>query len=320
MSIGVDITSAIIAEFGKGRDGESLFGDIADKLAMLNVREVRISFFSEESNLLPAYLSRKAVRYFSAQGFGIYIVFHLSDSWADPSNQKTPDSWRSLEIRQLFSNLERYLERNVLELGCSETSIRYVQVGNEITNGMLWPVGHDLSVMLEILGRSLSIVRNQLKTVSIVVHTDLSGQPDRCLEFYRILARRRIEFDRIGLSYYPCWHGEIHNLQKTLEKISLNLDMSVVLSEFGYMHTKQKTESWHGEWRGFDLPYSPRGQSRYICKLVEFLTSGSFRIDEHIYYWGGISCSCQDHYPVSLFDDSGAAFPAAEAIAWANRE
>ena len=76
-----------------------------------------------------------------AKGFRLLIDFHYSDWWADPGKQNKPAAWATLSFADLKDSVYAYT-RNVIEaLKNQNTLPDMVQIGNEITGGMLWPDG-----------------------------------------------------------------------------------------------------------------------------------------------------------------------------------
>ncbi|HEX5324940.1 MAG TPA: glycosyl hydrolase 53 family protein, partial [Capsulimonadaceae bacterium] len=76
-------------------------------------------------------------------GFYLDIDFHYSDSWADPGKQIKPAAWRDLPFDQLVTTMQNYTRDAIAAMRKGGAMPDIVQIGNEITPGMLWPDGRD---------------------------------------------------------------------------------------------------------------------------------------------------------------------------------
>src|SRR5437588_158947 len=86
------------------------------------------------------YIVPLAVRVKSA-GLQFCLDFHYSDTWADPGHQAAPAAWTSLGLAALVQQMRAYNSNTVATFAAAGAMPDYVQVGNEITSGMLWPSG-----------------------------------------------------------------------------------------------------------------------------------------------------------------------------------
>jgi arabinogalactan endo-1,4-beta-galactosidase len=125
------------------------------------------------------------------------------------------------------------------------------------------------------------------------------------------MEKMKVDYDLVGLSYYPVWHGPLKELEKTVSDVSLLTGKNVILCEIGYMNTEQKTSAWFGHWKCDDIPYSPDGQRQYLEYFKKFLQNRlSPYLHPEMFYWGMFSYDNNDHFPVALFDRRGNALPA----------
>ena len=93
------------------------------------------------------------------------LDFHYSDTWADPGKQFMPERWKNVDVASLPDSIYEYTKNSLEVMVKAGASPDLIQVGNEITNGMLWPVAKvdplgmenwDLLVKLLESGQSLS--------------------------------------------------------------------------------------------------------------------------------------------------------------------
>ena len=70
-------------------------------------------------------------------GFKVWLTLHYSDTWADPGHQETPSNWSGLSFNNLKDSLYNYTQKVIHEI-----TPNYIQIGNEINNGILHPTGN----------------------------------------------------------------------------------------------------------------------------------------------------------------------------------
>lgn len=159
-------------------------------------------------------LSKRA----KALGMGILLDFHYSDFWADPGKQIVPKAWRGLSKEELAVAVYDYTVEVLNKLKEENVLPDMVQVGNEITNGLLWPVGKKpaFDEIALFINAGIRGVRAVSKDIPIMLHLDNGGFNSMYVEWFDNFIKRGEEFEIIGLSYYPFWHG-------TLEELSLNM-------------------------------------------------------------------------------------------------
>lgn len=179
-------------------------------------------------------------------GMEILIDFHLSDFWADPANQIKPKAWSNLSFTQLETTLYNYM-KNTLNAFAAEGIIPdMVQVGNEISTGILHDDGkvgdgnNDFSDLGDLLESAILGVRDSAATnTKIVLHLDQGGENSLYTWWFGSLldCKPNLDFDVIGLSYYPMWHGTMEGLQYNLNYLSETYDKEVCIVETAYAWT-----------------------------------------------------------------------------------
>ncbi len=80
-----------------------------------------------------------------------------------------------------------------------------VQVGNEITNGLMWPHGKwdNVDNIARFISAGIRAVREISPDSRVMLHLDCGGNNARCREWFDAYVQRGEDFDVIGLSYYP---------------------------------------------------------------------------------------------------------------------
>lgn len=262
-------------------------GNTADMLDVfksygMNTARVRIWYAPGDSSsslsevrTLFATLKQKQIR--------TWLDFHYSDTWADPGSQQTPAAWKNLSYETLSDSVYHYTYRI-----CSELQPDYVQVGNEINNGFLWPVGaHGNPEFFGLLKRGIQAVREAAPGALIMIHyAGLQGSPT----FFNELANQKVEYDLAALSYYPWWHGKnIDSVGIALDYLYDHFGKKALIAETSYPFTlgwNDYTNNVIGDSsvlvKGY-LP-TPDGQFSYLSKLKELSSQSEKRAG--FCYWG----------------------------------
>jgi arabinogalactan endo-1,4-beta-galactosidase len=261
-----------------------------------------------------------------ASGAAFMLDLHYSDTWADPAKQFKPAAWEKLSYEELKAQVRTYT-RDVLKRFVAEgVKPDYVQLGNEITNGMLWPEGRvefgkaDDHAAWERLDGLLRAAHEGLaeafpdgsRPVS-VLHIESPGQQERALWFCREAVAAGVPFDWIGMSYYPDWHGTVAQLSATLAALAKEFKKPVVVVETAYPWTND--EHWNKR-SNMSWPLTPAGQQQFMKEVFAASRSVPDGLGRGVLYWYPESVLVSDLRvwvggSCSLFDRKGAVLPAA---------
>ncbi len=233
------------------------------------------------------------------KGLKVLIDFHYSDWWADPAKQNKPKAWKDLNREQLAKAVYEYT-RNVLEYMKANNALpEMVQLGNELNNGFLWPDGQisgpgaggfDGFVLL--LNAAIKAVREIDSNIRIVLHLADGGNNRLYRWFFDEMVRRSVDFDVIGLSFYPYWHGTLLDLEKNLNDIALRYDKDLLVVETAYAWTLEDADGHSNIFgpaqadTGTYKP-TPQGQVSFLSDLVEVLNNVPNRRGIGLFYWEG---------------------------------
>ena len=173
-------------------------------------------------------------------GFRIMIDFHYSDSWADPAKQYKPKAWENLNFEDLKKAVYNHTYDVLLALKKEKITPEWVQVGNEIPNGILWPDGHSKNFknLGELLNKGYEAVKAVNKKIKVIVHIDEGNNTEKITWFYKNIAEQNVKYDVIGLSYYPYWIKKdwtetIQDLQKNMNYLAQTYNKEVMVVEVG---------------------------------------------------------------------------------------
>jgi arabinogalactan endo-1,4-beta-galactosidase len=216
-------------------------------------------------------------------GMKVWLTVHYSDTWADPGSQIKPQAWNNLTFNQLKIQFESYTSQIV-----SEIQPDIFQIGNEINNGFIYPEGNltsNESQFISLLAAASSVIRSQRPTTKIMIH--FAGIGGASWFFSKTAA---IDYDYIGLSYYPMWHGtDINLLQQTMTTLGQTYNKKVLVAETSYPFTLGWND-WTNNILGLsnqlhpNYPASPQGQRDFLQKIkttVQNIPSGL-----GFCYWG----------------------------------
>ena len=163
-------------------------------------------------------------------GMALMIDFHYSDWWADPGQQNIPAAWKDMNyehMKQALADHTRDVLQAIREAG---VDVRWVQVGNETTNGFLWPMGRAQENMRQYAGLTdagYAAVKQVFPQAQVIIHLDCACDPKRYDFIFDGLKKYKARYDMIGLSVYPYWDvkaGLTQSWQETVEKATANIN------------------------------------------------------------------------------------------------
>ncbi len=225
-----------------------------------------------------------------AAGFNLLLDIHYSDTWTDPGQHSTPSSWTVTSA--LGDSVYSYTKRVLTAMIAANARPDFIQVGNEVTYGMLWPTGHcypsganhgsgTFDNFVNYLKQGIKACREVCPAAQIVVHTEMS-RASNVTSFYAALNNYNPDFDIIGLSYYPYWHGALNVLDDLLTNLETTYPNKLIqIVETGYPH------AYYPSGASYDLqstwPATEAGQKAFATALVSVLNAHS-RVNG-LYWW-----------------------------------
>ena len=225
-------------------------------------------------------------------GLAFMLDFHYSDFWADPAKQFKPKAWTDLHDRQLCDAVYRYTKDTLTELRLEGLLPQMVQVGNEITHGLLWPDGHydNPEMMTALLKAGIRAVRETDPSIRIVLHLDFGTDNQLYRKWFSQAEMYGLDFDVIGMSYYPFWNGTIEALIDNMNDMSrtFHKDVMVVETSIGYTTDSLGCNGMvYSKELEKNSPYpgTKSGQESFMRSLIQKVRN----VDEHrgigVIYW-----------------------------------
>lgn len=206
-------------------------------------------------------------------GMSVMIDFHYSDFWADPNKQFAPKAWEGMGIDEKCEALSSFTADSLKELLDAGVNVAYVQIGNEINNGMAGE--KDLGNVTKLLDAGSKAVRSVSKDIQIIVHyTNIENSGGKVPALVSNLVAENIDFDIVGLSYYPYWHGDLENLKFVVKKIRDRYEKKVMFVETSYPFTDRdgdgsgnSVDGKSGFVEGY--PVSVQGQAHMVRDIID---------------------------------------------------
>jgi arabinogalactan endo-1,4-beta-galactosidase len=236
-----------------------------------------------------------------AAGMELLLDFHYSDFWADPGKQNVPKAWRGFTGERLEKAVFDYTRETLLALEGAGAPPAMAQVGNEITNGLLWPTGRKpaFDAIARYVKAGIRAVREASRGIEVMVHLDAGGNNPMYREWFDAFFERGGDFDVMGLSYYPFWHGSLDDLSKNMDDMARRYGkpMNVVETSMGF--TTEDYAAYErlgpGERKGMatrpelvaklPFPMTPAGQRDFMVDLMRRIKAVEGGLGRGFFYW-----------------------------------
>ncbi|HEU4791722.1 MAG TPA: glycosyl hydrolase 53 family protein [Flavobacterium sp.] len=180
-------------------------------------------------------------------GMRIMIDFHYSDSWADPGKQNKPLEWKNHTFSELLNDVYFHTTDVLEALKSVGITPEWVQVGNEIPGGMLWPEGStdNFNQLAQLLNKGYDATKAVDKNIKVIVHLDEGNNSKKFRWFFDNAKANNVKYDVIGLSYYPFWiktdyKENIADLANNLNDMAARYDKEVMVVEVGGIDTQEQ--------------------------------------------------------------------------------
>ena len=196
----------------------------------------------DKSDLLVKCLRAKAL------GMDIMEDFHYSDCWADPGQQNVPAAWTGHSSDQLAQDVAGHTKDVLNLLKSNDIDVKWVQVGNEVTNGMLWETcrvkDQSASSFVKVFNAGRDAVKEVYKDAVVILHVDNGWNMETLSWYFDLMKKTGASYDMIGLSLYPSywddavraypdWNDKVSRFLNNISKLHSNYSKPVMLCEFG---------------------------------------------------------------------------------------
>lgn len=232
-------------------------------------------------------LGQRAAKY----GMKVCIDFHYSDFWADPKRQHAPKAWENMSIDEKSDALYRFTSESLARMIEAGVDVGMVQIGNEINYGMSGETTSSNVITLLKAGSKAvrEVSEKENKDIKIVVHYTRITEPVKLYGLVEKLEKKELDYDIIGLSYYPFWDGSFENMQKAVKKIREDYGKDVIIAETSYGYTSEDGDGTDNSFKGTtDLvdgyPATVQGQASMIRDVIAAANEAGAL---GVFYWEG---------------------------------
>lgn len=232
-------------------------------------------------------LGQRATKY----GMKVCIDFHYSDFWADPKKQFVPKAWEGMEIEEKADALYDFTLDSLTQLLEAGVDVGMVQIGNEINNGMSGET--DVANIRKLLTAGSKAVReaavNSGKEILVAIHYTNIDDMKKLDTLLTGLQVKEIDYDIVGLSFYPYWHGTIEDLKNAIIHIRDTYGKKVYVAENAYCYTAEDGDGSANSVEGTDdlaegYSASVQGQANEVRDVCAAASEAGA---EGVFYWEG---------------------------------
>jgi len=232
-------------------------------------------------------------------GLKILLDLHYSDFWTDPGKQTVPKAWRGMDVPQLEEAVYKYTVQVLETMKNANVKPSMIQCGNELTNGLLWPFGLKpaFDEIALFVSAGIRACREFDPEIPVMIHLDNGGNNPMYVEWFDNYIKRGADFDVIGLSYYPFWHGTLDDLEFNLKDMAKRYGKQTVIAEVSMGFTLEDYAEYEklgpNERKGYatrpelcekvPYPMSIKGQCDFMADFMA--RSSACPLNKGFFYW-----------------------------------
>jgi len=258
------------------------------------------------------------------QGMKFMLDFHYSDWWADPAQQNKPAAWENMCFAELEEAVFDYTRDTLLALEEQGVLPEIVQIGNEIRSGLLFPEGQlpDYEGMVRLINAGIRGAREvaDKSKMQLMIHLDQGGRFFFLKEWFdKAFEHGLEEFELIGLSFYPFWHGTYQDLKETMERLVSVYKKPIMIVETahpwrtcenGFVDKKQV------EIAGFEADV--QGQKRVLDLMMQLVANVPDGMGQGVFYWEPLCPAQHEHggwdTNMGILDENGRAMESIQSF------
>ncbi len=284
--------------------------DVFDILKSYDVNAVRLRLWNDPytedgipygagTNDLPTTieLAKRAL----SHDMEVLLDLHYSDFWADPGKQRVPKAWRGMNADQLEQAVYDFTRDTLLAMKEAGAFPTLIQVGNELTNGTLWPLGKkpNYDNLARFISAGIRGVRSVDAQMPVMLHLDNGGNNEMYRDWFDHYIERGEDFQIIGLSYYPFWHGSLDDLKNNMNDIAVRYGKELVIAEVSMGFTMEDYAEYEklgpDERKGFatkpelaakvPFPMTKEGQKDFLQALFDVIGQVPDGKGKGYFYW-----------------------------------
>ncbi|PJC87172.1 galactosidase [Vibrio sp. HA2012] len=227
-----------------------------------------------------------------ANGMKYLLDIHYSDFWADPKKQFKPKHWSSLNFDEMVQKVYDYTDAVMDAHRDAGIVPDMVQVGNELNGGMLWPEGKswggdgkEFDRLSRLLKSGIQGVKDNTlagEDIKIMLHLAEAGDNGLFRWWFDEITKHDVDFDIIGMSYYPFWHGPLTKVRENIDDVIKRYNKPVIIVETAFPFVPKGNDD-KGPIEGYEV--SVNGQAEYLKDLMEMVNATENNMGLGIFYW-----------------------------------
>lgn len=281
--LGADVAGATMME----KMGNKLYnarGEEREEIALmkemgLNAVRLRIwvnpknGWCSKEDQLVLALRAKKL-------GMPVMVSFHYSDTWADPGSQTIPEAWKDYNYSQMKQAVADHTKEVLMLFKKKGIDVRWVEIGNETTHGMLWEMGRAETQMENYCGLTeagCKASKSVYPDAKTIIHIDGGVDPMRYNRLLNAFEKNNVHYDWVGLSSYPYWDQK-QGLEFKDEHTIIDC-----IANINGIYKKWGKECMVVE-TGYDADY-PNAGYEFLKNFIKALRSDTDGHCHGIFYW-----------------------------------
>ena len=245
-----------------------------------------------------------------SMGYKFLLDFHYSDTWADPQKQFLPKTWEGLSPDILIDSVFDYTKKTIEAFRKADVLPDMVQNGNEIIHGMMWPHGKipenwdNFAALVQSGINGVYAGCGDQKAPLIMIQIDQGGNKEKTKYFFDKIFNYGIDFDIIGQSYYPWWHGSLLDLRENMYFMAKTYKKPIAIVEAAYC--SQPTEYIE---KLAPYPESPEGQKEFLESVNEVVMQTPDNLGVGVFWWEPAVGDMRGIATRDMFDADGNVLP-----------
>jgi len=221
-------------------------------------------------------------------GMNFLLDIHYSDSWADIATQSKPAAWENLPFAVLVDSVYQYTKKVIRILKDQNAMPDIVQIGNEITHGILWDDGRvgdafhtpqqwqQFTDLLKAGIRGVKDNEESTQPIKIMIHIHCGADNSFSTWFFDNLTAHDVDFDLIGLSFYTFWGSTLQQLEANMNDLAERYHKDIVVVEAAYPWSLLDHDSFPNQvtdttqlQTGYGA--SVQGQKKYLKDMISII-------------------------------------------------
>ena len=305
MGVDASMVRQVLNSGGKYYNAEGIEQDVFQIMALAGVNYLRVRIWNDPQSpigirgggnldLETAYWIAQKARMVNMK---IILDLHYSDTWADPEHQEKPYAWELYNFTELKDAVKTFTHDAVMYFKNRGITPYMIQIGNEINNGMIFPEGkivwndpQSYDRLADLLKAGIEGAKQADQYIETIIHLADGGKWPIFDSFFTKMAERNVNYDIIGVSFYPFYHGTLDSLATNLQNIVTKFNKPVFVSEASYAFThKTHAEAAHifganQEEKGGYVA-TIQGQATSIRDIIEIVANVPGNKGLGIVYW-----------------------------------